>query len=287
MKTKNILFYLIVAAMLASCTERVDFDLEEAGEPMLVVFGEITSDEKQHEIKLGKSAPYFYNKPPETVSGAVVTVNDGNNTISLTEDAEKQGTYLTPKNYAGKTGRNYRLDISNVDINEDGTPETYWAETEMKAVPPIHAVQVVYNSMWDGWEVRLFSEDQAETDDYYLFKVYKNGILYTDSIHNYWTMDDRFFNGDDINGPMAQYFDEEKGELVEKGDTITLEMAGITKAYYDYVNGVLLETREKVPLFSGPSVNLKGNISNGALGFFAVMEVERKFVVYDGEARED
>ena len=130
----------------------------------------------------------------------------------------------------------------------------------------------------------LYSENRPETEDFYLFKVYKNGVLYTDSLSNYSTAEDRFFNGKDINGPVVQYFDEEKGEIVEEGDTITLEMAGITKEYYDFIEAVFTETSEKIPLFSGPSANVKGNISNGALGFFAVMEVSRSTSIYDGAA---
>jgi hypothetical protein len=281
MRTKHIL--LIVIALVVSCTERVDFDLEEAGEPRLVVFSEITNDKKAHEVKLGKSAPYFHNQPTEMVSGATITIQDGIGTIHLTEDKNRPGVYLTPDLYYGRTGRTYQLEISDVDVNDDGVLENYSAETKMMASAPVQAIQVAYTSRWKGWDVAIYSKDPAETTDYYLFKVYKNGVLYTDSISDYWTSDDRFFNGNEINGPVVQYFDEEKGEIVAVGDTITLEMAGITKEYYDFIAGVFTETNEKVPIFSGPSANLKGNISNGALGFFAVMEVERHSGVYHGE----
>jgi hypothetical protein len=272
--------FLIV--LVQSCTERVDIDLEEAGEPRLVVFAEITNEVKAHEVWLGKSAPYFSNQSPAMVSGAVLTIENDFQTIQLTEDRDRQGIYLTPKDYRGVVGAHYKLTVSGVDVNGDGQLETYEAETEMKASAPVQGVAVAYNASWEGWEVGLYSKDPAETEDYYLFKVYKNGVLYTDSIHNYWTADDRFFNGNEINGPVVQYFDEENGEFVEQGDTIMLEMAGITKEYYDYIAAVDLETGEKIPLFSGPSANPKGNISNGGLGFFAVMEVQRGQAIYNG-----
>ena len=276
-----ILFALIGG--LASCTERVDIDLEEAGEARLIVFGELTNEPKVHEIRLSRSAAYFSNQAPSMILNAQVMLDDGEEAILLTEDEQRPGVYLTPATYHGVVGRQYRLDISNVDANEDGEMETYWAKTEMKPYSEVEGVAVVYNSDWEGWEVGVFGQDNPDVEDYYLFKVYKNGELYTDSLHNYWVIEDRFFNGSAINGPIVQYFDEEKGELVEKGDTITLEMAAITEEYYTFINGAKLETNEKIPLFSGPSANLKGNISDGALGFFAAYGLSRGSTIYQGE----
>ena len=280
---KKISIYFLLLFLTVSCTERVDFQLGEAGEPHLVVFAEITTDIRQHEVRLSKSAPYFYNQSTKGVSNAEVTIDDSVRQITLKEDPERPGIYLTPRDYYGVTGRNYHLEIANVDINYDGRMETYTAETTMKPSAPVHSLAVVRNNSWKGWDVLIYSKDRAETEDFYLFKIYKNGVLYTDTISEYWTTDDRFFNGQVINGPLVQHFDEEKGELVQIGDTVTLEMDGITQTYYEYINEVQTEIREKVPLFSGPSANAKGNISNGAFGFFAVMDVKRRSVIYHGE----
>lgn len=276
-------FYLILLMLLASCTERVDLDLQSAGDPKLVVFGEFTNEVKQHELRLGKSAPYFSNKPMEAVSGAMVTVDDGDNKIILHEDSIRPGIYLTPPDYYGKVGHTYRLNISNVDVNGDGAMETYTAQTIMKPSAPIEWTKVVYNPLWRGWEVMISSKSLNQEKHFYLFKVYKNGVLYTDSISKYWTTDERFLNANEINGTTVQFFEKDNGEFVYKDDTVTIEMAGITKEYIDFINGVLDEISEKVPLFSGPSANVKGNISNGALGFFAVMGVEKSSVIYREE----
>ncbi|WP_430971607.1 DUF4249 domain-containing protein [Sunxiuqinia rutila] len=283
----NAKYLISMLMLLLACTERVDFELDEAGEPLLVVFGEITSDTLAHEVRLSKSAPYFSNQEVEMVSDAQLSLNDGEQTIQLTEDPMRPGIYQTPANYFGVVGRKYRLDISNVDVNSDGEWETYRAETVMKPTAPVYGAAVVYNVSWEGWEVGVFSKDNPATEDYYLFKVYQNGVLATDSLHNYRAVDDRFFNGNELQGAFVQYFDEEKGEYVAKGDTITLEMAGITKAYYEFLVGVDRETGTKVPLFSGPPANVKGNISNGALGFFAVMEVERASTIFTGATISD
>ncbi len=277
---------LLLAVLLSACTERVDIDLEESGESLLVVFAEITDEPMAHAVYLSRTMPYFENVATPVISGASVTLSDGDEVVDLLEDASQPGTYLTPADFAGVVGRSYLLQISQVDANGDGVMENYSAESTMYPVPPVDSVGVSYNDRWDGWEVELYSKDPVETEDYYLFKVYRNGVLYTDSIHNYWTTDDRLFNGNDIEGARVQYFDEEKSEIVMNGDTIMLEMAGISKSYYDFINGVLQEVSDKIPLFSGPSANPKGNISGGALGFFSMQAVSRGATIYEEETED-
>lgn len=282
-KIHNNIFIILSLITFGGCTEIVDIQLEEAGEPKLVVFGEITNEPKQHAVYLSLSTPYFYNQETPAVTGANISISDGSEAITLIEDYSNPGTYLTPEDYAGVPRKTYELLIENVDANNDGMNETYSATTTMKNVSPVEDVSVIYNSRWGGWEVRLFAHEPGETTDFYMFKVYKNDTLYTDTISNYWTTDDRFFNGSLINGPIVQFFDENRNEIVNTGDSITLEMAGITEEYYDFINGVIEEVNDKVPIFSGPSANVQGNISNGALGFFAVISVSRNSTIYEGE----
>lgn len=278
-------FFLIILFIniYSSCTERVEIGLKDAGNAKLVVFAEITNDIRAHEVHLTTTAPYFHNQKMPTVSNALVYIDDGTENIELIEDPDRAGVYLTPDNYFGVTGRTYKLQISNVDADGDGNVEEYEAETIMKSSAPVDSIHVTYNTRWEGWEVALYSYDQQDREDWYLFKVYKNGVLYTDTIYDYWTTNDKFFNGNKIDGPMVQYFDEDEGEIVETGDTITLELAGITEEYYYFIEGVFREVGEKNPLFSGPAANVKGNISNDALGFFSVMEVSRGSTIYNGE----
>lgn len=282
---KQTLYFLpiIFISLLTACTERVEMELEDAGESRLVVFAEITNEAKAHALYLTRSMPYFYNQETPVVSGADVRISDGTNTIQLTEDIARPGVYLTPGNYAGVPGKTYYLQIDEVDGNNDGIMESYSAETVMKKTIPVENVSVSYNDLWDGWEVELYAQEPGETTDFYLFKVYKNGTLVTDSIHNYWTTDDKFFNGNRIDGPMVQYFDEDKGETLSPGDMVTLEVGAITEEYYDFIAAMHQEVDEKIPMFSGPAANLQGNISNGALGFFAVIDISRGSCIYQGE----
>jgi len=282
-QTGDIIPVVSILIFFVGCTERVDIDLEPAGEPKLAVFAEITDQAKAHAVYLTKSTPYFYNQEAPVVSGATVSVSDGNTTTGLEEDAEDPGTYYTPGYYAGIPGETYKLSITDLDVNDDGISESYTAETIMCRTMSIEGVAVGYNDSWDGWDVALFASEPGETKDFYLFKVYKNGVLFTDTLSNYRVYDDKFFNGKDLDGVIVQFFDEDKGETLKRGDVVMLEVAGITEEYFNFVDALKEEVSEKYPMFSGPAANLEGNISNGALGFFAAISVSQGTVTYRGK----
>ena len=77
------------------------------------------------------------------------------------------------------------------------------------------------------------------------------------------------FNGSYMTGVSVIYINNEhKWETIYPGDTIMLQMSGITKEYYNFVNQVA-QSGFNIPFFSGPPANVTGNISNGGIGFFA------------------
>jgi hypothetical protein len=53
------------------------------------------------------------------------------------------------------------------------------------------------------------------------------------------------------------------------------ELDGITKEYFEFLIEAQAEISPKTPLFSGPSSNVKSNISNDALGFFTAYSLRR------------
>ena len=88
--------------------------------------------------------------------------------------------------------------------------------------------------------------------------------------------DDRFFNGSYTNGASIAELDQSKPEeKLSEGDTITAEVNNIGKDYANFIWDAQSELFGSNPLFSGPPANVKGNISNGAIGFFAAYSVTR------------
>jgi len=272
-KIKYIIMLGIIA-ILYSCTEKMDIELEDSY-TRLVVEGRFSTDTTIHQVRLTKTSSYFYNNPAPPVRGAIVTISDGVNTIVLTENAIHPGIYETPANTYGVIGKSYQLFIKNVDIDNNGVKEEYSANSTIYSVNTIDSIAMKYNTHFDAWEVKVYVFDPP-TEDYYLFNIYKNNKLITDTITEPLVVDDRLYNGNYTNGIAVGYLrDRKPDEMAYVGDTIGLEIWRITKEFYQFMFELKNTVRPSTPLFSGPPANVKGNISNGAVGYFAAYSISR------------
>ena len=265
---KNILLILIIAIFASSCSEKIDLKLDES-QKRIVVEGMITTDTMVHKIKLTKSAAYFSNEAPPKLSGAVVTLNDGSSVYTLTENPASSGIYCTDSTFAGVVGRTYTL---NINFNN----ETWTATSLLKYLSPIDSVSCKKldspfgnNNRDTTYEVDLCAQEPATPGDFYMWLVYKNGVLNTDTITKASLTDDVFYNGLYVTDFPVQFV---KASI---GDTITLEMYSISKEYYEFFNGLIMETMAGGNPFAGPPANVKGNITNGGIGFFQASATSR------------
>ena len=274
--------FVIAIVLLTYCTERIHIELPSTY-TRLVVEGYFTTDTMSHMVKLSRSADYFFNQPLEPVIGALVTITDESNTYLLKEDPDSAGLYKTDPDVFGEQGHTYTLHISNVDINGDGTTEEYSSTGPIHYLGYPESIQIVEREMFytKVWEIRLFATDPAETRDYYMFRVYKNGILLQDTLNEAFLLDDEYFNGVYSMGVPVQYLVARKPDEVTKpGDKITLEIANITKEYFFFIDQVVNMSRGTGP-FSGQPANVSTNLTNGAMGFFATYPVRRVSRIYN------
>lgn len=275
MKTSILLLFAI--AWLSSCTERIDIELDSTYE-RLVVEGHVTTDTGTHWVRLTRSKDYYSSNPVSAIGNATVQMTDGNLTMTLAENPEKPGYYETPSDFHGTPGKVYDIDIQLPE--EIGGSNFYTSSCELRPVGDIDSIQLVYNPDWEGYEVLIYAWEPPTTD-WYIFQVIKNGVLLTDTIDEYWTSDDRFFNGNYTNGIMVGFLDaNDPTENPEPGDVITLKMSGITEDYYNFIIQLQDQTFEyRNPLFSGPPANVLTNIPD-ATGFFAAYSVTYSSTIY-------
>lgn len=285
---KKLLFLMpTMALLLTACgEEEIELNLKSS-QTKLVVDGVITTDTMAHFIKLSLSGDYFYNKPLPKVSGAIVRLSDGLESIVLTESVDNPGYYLTPDDYFGKQSHLYSLEISNVNAPAIKSSDVFTAQSFLNPLVPVDYIAIDYHKIWKLWKVLLYCQDPADYKNYYLFKVYRNGVLITDRYSTMSVVDDKFFDGNYAEGVWIAALDAEKEkEDLLPGDIIDVESFMIDKAYYDFLVAAQTETRPKDPLFSGAPANVPGNISNGALGVFAACAVSRNTVVNEFSRQE-
>jgi hypothetical protein len=264
-------FHIAILALLAAaCTESIDVKLDSTY-TRLVVDGQIESDPGVYRVALTTSADYFSNTAVPRVVNATVSLSDGGNTFLLHESKKgSSGIYETDSNFAGKAGNYYTLHVELPD--EIAGKTSFEAMSYLPPVTHLDSIRAVLNPDWGPkgiWTVKLWAQEPGNEVNYYLFNLYRNGILLTDTITKKTISDDKFYNGSYMTGVDVIYINNEHPwETLYPGDTIMLQMSGITREYYDFIDQVK-QSGFNIPFFTGPPANVKGNVSNGGVGFFA------------------
>lgn len=269
----RILAIILLADVFAGCTERIDIHLDDSY-IRLVVEGAITTDTMSHYIILKQSTSYFYTQPAPMISGAEVSISDGNKKYDLKE--VKPGIYCTEPTVYGIEGNVYTLNIRLAE--ELGGYTDYTASSTLRTVNPLDSVSLVYHPDWSEtgfWEIRAFFLDSGGKD-YYRFIISKNNKQVTDTLDEWFVSDDMFLNGNySYDTPVAFLDQSIEDQKLKSGDTILVEMNGISKDYAEFLWEAQSEIMGSNPLFGGPPANVKGNVNNGAIGFFAAYSVRR------------
>jgi len=276
-RIKVLLMISALFFMAASCTERIDIELDDSY-ARLVVEGIITTDSTPHFIKLTKTSSYYYSEKPPAVSNAVVTIDDGESTITLSES--EPGVYQTPLHYKAIPGRTYKLNIS-LDSPISGQ-QNYSAQSYCYPGLVLDSIKAVYRddiSSKGYYEIKCYAQDPP-TKDFYMFRIYRNGVLLSDSLNKVLVTDDRFFNGNYTNGIGVGFLDQSNPlEKVEPGDQMSVESSRITEEYYTFVMQLQMQSGFQTPLFSGPPSNISGNISHDAIGFFTTYPLYKSHTI--------
>ncbi|HAF30593.1 MAG TPA: hypothetical protein DCG75_16250 [Bacteroidales bacterium] len=272
---KKIIFSIITfAVLLSACTEPFDTELKSSY-IRLVIQGSINNELKPHQVSLTKSADYFSNTPATRVTGAEVSISDGENTFDLHEVSA--GLYETDT-IAGETGKTYTLTI----ISEG---KTYTSSCYLNYCPPMDSINFgyydlsAYDIIDSSAYILLNALEPPTPNNFYMWNVYRNGILETDTINEVYFSDDMFING-------HYMYNVEIGWVrkVEVADIITLEMLSITNEYYNYIYQILSVTDWNMGPFGGPPANPNGNIievndndnnNDDPLGFFLAYSTYR------------
>ena len=263
------------------CTEKIEIELDD-NYIRLVVEGNITNDTMKHVFSLSKTTSYYYNQAPPTVTAAIVTITDNSgNSIQLSEESD--GQYCTPENFFGLVGQTYKMKI---ELEEAISDDTHFESTSnIVEVASIDSIKMTFEPNFgrEGfWVMSLYFTDPAETEDYYMFRIYQNGVLLSDSINKVGLSDDKFFNGNNTNGIGVAYFNNEDQQF-EVGDTVKLQMAGLNKQQFTYFIDLSKATAPQNPLFGGPPANAHGNINHGAFGYFGAYSTTYSSIILTEE----
>ncbi len=247
-----------------------------------MVDGKLTGDSTEtHTIILTESTSYFYNQPPPPVTNADVSVKgDDGSSILLSE--QDPGVYLLPEGFKSKIGVNYSLDI-DLEKEIDGHIK-YTASSSTPSIGDTVYIGLQYQPDWGEkgyYVVQCYYWDPLGPN-WYMFDIYKNDTLLTDTISEKQVVDDTFYDGGFTNGIGVGYLDQSrKDQVLKPGDVISFRASSITEGYANFVWEVQDEVSFSTPLFSGPPANVVGNLSDGAIGYFTSYSVLFASMVFE------
>jgi hypothetical protein len=278
---------LLAVALTQSCEERITIDTG-ASEPRLVIYGYITTDSVRQAVSITRSAGYFSTARPEGVSGAAVVIRQGDEAYVLTESDSEPGLYQTADSVAGEVGKTYTLHVS-LDFDGDGQAEEYGAESWLPPVSRLDSMAVRPSALSDHhMEVLIWGRLPKEEENYFNFRLYRNGVLVNDSLQGFRVSDDLFLDNKDIKGTPVFYLNQRReSDSLSPGDSLTFRIDGITGEYAGFITNAQSERRGSIPLFGAPPANIETNLRRitpgsgaGVSGFFTAFSVARVGMLY-------
>ncbi len=259
------LIYMALIILFASCQDIIDIDLNEI-DPKIVIEGSVVSGEN---VKVTVSYTTDYYNPTDFpgISGAVVTVSDGEGSSEILKETETVGLYESSE-IVCEYGKTYELKVEH-----EG--EEYTATSEMpKEVeewfPLFTEMEFTFgdSTMTMMRMLCLLPDVQEDTTNYFRLKTYK--------LH-----DEQKGNGSfNIFDDTDVIEDEFLGELIMLGiptdfqlfDSVIVEVISINKKTYDFYNSLTAIAGSSdgggPPPTSTPA-NPMTNISNGGFGYFS------------------
>jgi len=124
---------LLFSIVFFSCEEVTDYELNPEQLNFIVVNGHLTNEKKAHEIVLNHPVNDL-NDTPNPVSGAFVSIYDGDSLHELQEALINPGVYKTDENFRAVINRPYTLLIIT-------SSSRYYSSTYMLPVSPFNRLK--------------------------------------------------------------------------------------------------------------------------------------------------
>ncbi len=262
--TKKTIAILMILFFFASCVEKVDWPTQTVSNTNIVVDGIITNEYKQHAITLSLPTTEL-NQIPEAISGATVTITNGDTTFTLSETPIGSGIYLTDSIQATEN-KTYTLSISYKS-------KTYTAQTYLSSVNSIIPITYFFNSadstFYYDWKIDVFFAENAMHE--LLFDWSKvTGYENLDSSQNHFLGYIYTLKTIDVNEIFAA---QKENAIFPAGTIIVEKKYSLTPEHANYIRALLSETQWNGNVFEASPANLPTNLSEGAIGFFGGCEV--------------
>lgn len=255
---KKIISVLFIYLTVIACEEVVQRPLNIESTDLLVVEGIITNEKINHRITI--SFPYAsQNGNRSPVTGAVLKIKEGNTEYQVSEFPAGSGNYFTEE-MRSVFGKTYTLSIQYQG-------KEYAAQDSPVAVEPLPALN--YEKVNDQY--RLVLNDTGQDPNFLDHRISWSGtpscISGTSCEAKIVFYDIKTLDVNEIYKPKQEEF------TFPLNSTIIRKKYSVSPAYRSFLRSVLSETEWRGGVFDVQRANATTNLSEGAIGFFAVSTV--------------
>lgn len=254
---------------MTSCfEERIELDYNQGKNKKVIISGWITDLEEPQYIVIENTVNYLGENQPDPITNAYVTISDAQQDYELVH--KNDGKYFLPDDWQAVIGDNYKLVVEH-----DGS--TYTSSHKMRACPEIEnlfAREVDDISTTDSIHIYetifSFQEIAGEGDAYYGID-YIQGSTDKDTLFNGQFTSDEFVDGEYYEDLEISDIDR----LFKQGDVVVLDIFSIGIETSEYLLDIETEVF-RGDIFDPPPVNVRTNISGGAIGYFIASGTDRQ-----------
>ncbi|MCF0048587.1 DUF4249 domain-containing protein [Dyadobacter sp. LJ53] len=258
---------LLLIGLLNSCTDIIDVNVPNGGARLVVdasIKWQKGTTGKTQTINLRKSTAFFDKNPDVPVTGASVTVTKENDGSVFVFADQNNGSY-TAIDFVPEINASYTLKILY-------NGNSYTATETLIAAPVINRVEQKIEGS-DGDEeivLQVFFDDLGAVKNYYLGEFTPSNL----PLPSLGVISDKFSDGN-------ENYIENDNENNVAGVTVGINVYGISKRYYDYLNILIQQSgSDEGGPFPTIPVPLKGNCTNvndsneEVLGYFRLGEFD-------------
>jgi hypothetical protein len=258
----NKFFINILAALLflfISCEEKTTWEIQSS-EIFAVADCILTNELKTQELRLYRSSEKL-NELPAGITGAVVEINDGRQTVNFMEDETEKGKYVSTVPFRATVGIIYRLTISL-----GNKADTAYAE--MTGIAPLETIDIAPQ---DSFYRFIYHESQ----DASMMEVYYDWSASPDfcGMYGFCGASEVYYTLDNIDAEKVFAPDRQIITFPEKTQIIRRKYS-LSPAHQQFIRALLLETEWRGGLFDAEQGNVPTNFSHGVRGWFGACMVE-------------
>jgi hypothetical protein len=254
--------------MIPGCEKEYSWDIKSDNVRRLVVDGMLTNENEPHYIHLSVTNPEL-NQEIQPATGANVTVTSDDETYAFTESAGEPGVYYSAP-FQAVVGREYNLSI----LYEDSLFE---AAARAVSVTPLADPVITGNE-----EDELLRYVHGESGQPAMLEVDYNWAAVPDFCSGYGNCYARetFFTLDNVD--VNKIYGPEKQIIwFPEGTVLVRKKYSLSEGYQAFLRSMLIETEWRGGVFDVQHGNAPTNMSNGALGYFAVCMVVSDTIYVD------